>query len=254
MMAASTVGLAFGGPGRMLFEQPKAQIPSTKSVNTPPPVIAEGRVKGWFLYDPDTEDFRQSSVDERKEEEQIAAQTLVDVCEQALDDVESATACDYEREPASGLLRTSFSFVVSKESFEPSPSASPFSGGRGKEGLIAPITIISDCYGGHSQQELGRVSSSNIDVNLESSVASASTSSSSSTIINIIEHDTPSLKVLPPLRETRLGSHRGSVMESGIVLDPRIFGGIGVVQDGRKVGVRRSEGSLRLKAAASGAK
>lgn len=253
MMAASTAGLAFGGPDRMLIKQPKSRIALKKTGDTSPPVSEEAGVRAWLMYDPQTEDFRQLSVDERKEEEQIAAQTLVEACEEALD-AASTTAISEEQGQEAGLLRSSFSFAVSKESCASSPSASPFSGRRKIANPIPPVTIMSDGYGGGSRSDGRKKSSTIVNGSGDFSPTTSSSSSSSSTLndCNYDNHVTPSLKDFPSIRETRLGSHRGSVMEAGVVLDSRIFGGIGIVQDGRKVGVRRSEGVLRLQAVVGG--
>jgi hypothetical protein len=222
MMAASTFGIAYGGPNRMFIEQEKPNTSTNTIEATPAPALLgiEG-VKGWFLYDPKTEDFRPSSEDEEKEEEQVAAQTLVDLCEEAL-------APPMTHGGDVGLMRSSFSFVVRKESVGVSPCASPLNNGEhGTANLTSTKTGDGHWY--QSRREM--------------SVASLDVVNGGLSPLND-NCKTARMMPLPPLRETRLGSHRGSVMEAGVVLDTRVFGGIGVVQKGRHVGVSRSEGGV----------
>lgn len=248
-MAASTSALAFGGPDRLSFEPPKVRTVSTQTETTAPPADDRSGVRGWLHYDPQTENFRQSSVDERRKEEDNAAQNLVKVCEHALD-AASAGPCGYQQQQESSLLRSSFSFVVRKASVTSSPSASPFSGGHGKVDISPPLSVTNECHGSGSQQE----TSKHPPVIINGSSDSSQTSSSTLPSLNNIDisREAPRMMFLPPPHETRLGSHRGSVMEAGVILDDRVFGGIEIVQDGRKVGVRRSQGGLRLKAGMGG--
>lgn len=203
---------------------------ATTNTEAKPQTDSGYEVKGWYLYDPATEDFRQSSVDEEEEDEQNAAQTLVDACEQALDTSAPATTCGHEEMKQSTLMRSSFSFVVSKESAAASsPSSSPLSGSYEK---LSPSGTRTKDRRLRDSQHPSSISNSG-----------AGTSESTACSPNN-KRGPPSLAFSPPLRETRLSSHRGSVMEAGVVLDTRVFGGIGIVQEGRKVGVRRSAGSL----------
>lgn len=239
MMAHSTFGLAYGGPNRIIEQQ---QNQSTDIANTEiaaTSASAAEEVQGWYHYDPNTEDFHQSSVDEEQEEEQIAAQALVNVCEQALD----ATTCGCEQvqddDDDTSLMRSSFSFGFRKEMVEDSPSASPRSEVYGQSNLAITSTAADDDCGDEQQKGLG--SESLVADSGSTGVSQACSSSSSNNNEKIL--GISSLILFPHLRESRLGSHRGSVMEAGIVLDTRVFGGIGIVQEGRKVGVRRSQGA-----------
>lgn len=236
MMAHSTFGLAYGGPNRTIEQKQNQSTDTANTEITATSISAAEEVQGWYHYDPSTEGFHQSSVDEEQEEEQIAAQTLVDVCEQALD----ATTCGCEQaqedDDDTSLMRSSFSFGFRKEVVEDSPSASPRSEVYGTSNLAITSTAADDGCGDAQQKGLG--SESFVADNGFTGISQAC--SPSSTNNNEKNIGITSLTLFPQLRGSRLGSHRGSVMEAGIVLDTRSFGGIGIVQEGRKVGVQRS--------------
>lgn len=257
MMAASTFGLAFGGPDRMFINHGQQQ--STNLTDKAMPTAPAGgglEVKGWLFYDPIAETFRQSPADQEGDDEDIAARTLVDACESAMED-DSTTTCgcdeedeeEYEEEHDEhedcgdlNLLKSSFSFVVSTEPFTPSPSVSPFSDAHGDSDTNTSTTTKTSS----DDEYLPKIQAGQTSSVSDSDDASKSTLPPSNTKIN--DRQTSSLTFFPPLRGSRLGSHRGSVMEAGVVLDTRTFGGIGVVQNGRKVDVRKSVGGVHLKA------
>ncbi|CZT24678.1 uncharacterized protein RCC_10405 [Ramularia collo-cygni] len=227
-MAASTFGLAFGSPKGMPIDQRKAST-STADCIPPSTHTTSGGIHGWFLYNPKTENFHQSAMDEEKEEEQVAAQTLVDVCEEALDDASEMTCgCEEEEEEEEegpGLLRNSFSFVATTDLLEHSPAVSPF----------------SDVYGASDSPASSTISHTGSDVEAlkrSLSLVCGSTGTSLSPF-PLNDRGTSGLTFFPLLCESHLSSHRGSVMEAGVALDSRVFGGIGTVQKGRKANVRK---------------
>lgn len=194
------------------------------------PIAQEGGVKGWLLYDPQTGGFRQSSIDQETE----AAQTLVDACEQAFD-ASPVTTCGCEQEEEdSHLLRRSFAFVVNDEYDLSSPSVSPFSDAHGESDTTTSTATTCDGLDDETQEQAASEQTPSA-VN-----GNSPETPSPSPRDNTIYRGISSLTFFPPLRETRLSSHRGSVMEAGVVLDTTIFGGIGIVQSGRKVDVKKS--------------